>query len=308
MNIHLIANGNKYPNIALMKLSTYHKGLGDDVTLTTKRRAPLRRMDKGYVSLPFTMYRKEIEEMIATFPYPVTCGGTGFSMDNLPEEVTRCALDYSIYPKIDYAIDFMSRGCIRKCPWCVVPGKEGKLQYIQSAREIVKDRKKVMFLDNNFTALPYDIIEENLTYLAENRIETCFTQGLDFRLITLDMAILLRKMKWRQSRIIVALDSISQIDSFRRFLEIAKEANIVPTRLRVLCLIGFEGIESDIERLWFLHEEGVQLFPMKFRDYNNNEPALGWEKDKYKKFTRLICRVPYSKPLWEDFNQQLRGG
>ena len=101
-----------------MKISSYHKSLGDDV---------------NWYDPMFDMYDTDIfyESKIFTFSpdfnyYPVGAkifrGGTGIDVKSqLPTEIESITeLDYSLYHDCDYSIQFLSRGCIRKCPFCVV--------------------------------------------------------------------------------------------------------------------------------------------------------------------------------------------
>lgn len=107
------ADKNKFPNLALMKLSAWHKARGDDVRWWI----PLEQYDKVYSSQAFTFSPEE-----PMLPEDAVKGGTGYGVyEDLPEEIDRMHPDYSIYPDVDYAIGFLTRGCIRKCPWCVVP-------------------------------------------------------------------------------------------------------------------------------------------------------------------------------------------
>lgn len=104
-----------FPNLALMKLSAWHKQKGD----TVEWFIPLMQYDVVYSSKVFTFTPVD-----PYLPDNTIKGGTGYGIyKDLPEEIDRMKPDYSIYPSIDYAIGYLTRGCIRKCPWCVVPKK-----------------------------------------------------------------------------------------------------------------------------------------------------------------------------------------
>ena len=113
-----------FPNIALGKISRYHKSKGDTVEWYN----PLLEYDKVYLSKIFTftpdygyyINSREVEK-----------GGTGYDLHKiLPEDIDRLQPDYSIYPQVDShtAYGFLTRGCPNKCRWCVVPVKEGKIR------------------------------------------------------------------------------------------------------------------------------------------------------------------------------------
>ncbi len=150
MKIRLIDADGKIPNYALMKISTYHKRRGDDVDFYS----PLmdyEDTDKLYISKIFTF----TEDPALTVPMPINAeiikGGTGYDYaTKLPEEIESITdLDYSLYPNCDYSIIFTTRGCVRKCPFCIVPKKEGLIHNV-SVASLNPNGKYIMLLDNNF--------------------------------------------------------------------------------------------------------------------------------------------------------------
>lgn len=82
-------------------------------------------------------------------------GGTGYDiMKTLPDEIENTdKLDYSLYPKCDYSLVFLSRGCIRKCKFCLVNKKEGYIHSVKPVR-LNPRGKWIDVLDNNFFASP----------------------------------------------------------------------------------------------------------------------------------------------------------
>ena len=122
-NIGLIdVDGHNFPNLPLMKISAYHKQMGDDVEWWL----PLNHYDKVYVSKVFT-FTPDIETCINADE--VVYGGTGYGLkNNLPDEIEHMYPDYSLYPELtkDTAYGFLTRGCPRACPFCIVAEKEGR--------------------------------------------------------------------------------------------------------------------------------------------------------------------------------------
>lgn len=96
-------------------------------------------------------------------------GGTGYDVKSeLPRYIDNQYPDYSIYPECDYAIGFLTRGCIRSCPWCVVPEKEGKIRPYREWHEIVRpDTNKLVLMDNNILACEHGI--EQLRQLSQTQ-------------------------------------------------------------------------------------------------------------------------------------------
>lgn len=123
MNIGLIDVDGKMPNLALMKISAWHKKQGDSVEWYNG----LCRYDKVYMSKVFTF--------TADYGYYINAGiiekgGTGYDfLKELPEDVDRMFPDYSLYRvDADLAYGFLTRGCPNRCKWCIVPRKEGNIR------------------------------------------------------------------------------------------------------------------------------------------------------------------------------------
>ena len=147
-----------FPNLALMKLSAWHKANGDSVEWYEPLFA-VEPFDKVHMSKVFTF--------TPDYPYPVNAneisrGGTGYKLYdvNLPNEIESIFPDYSIYPKFHFATGFLTRGCIRNCPWCIVPKKEGKLHAVNTWQNIKRpDSRDIVFLDNNVLASDHGITQ-----------------------------------------------------------------------------------------------------------------------------------------------------
>jgi tRNA A37 methylthiotransferase MiaB len=74
-------------------------------------------------------------------------GGTGYDINKkLPAEIDSQQPDYSLYPVSNWydgktAYGFLTRGCIRKCPWCIVPQKEGSITPYADIETVLRGRK-----------------------------------------------------------------------------------------------------------------------------------------------------------------------
>ncbi len=307
MKIQLVDFDNtNFPNLALMKLSAYFKTKGDTVFLSVGKQQ--KRLfdipDETYLSCVFRWNRKSAIETASQL-HNCFIGGTGVDIQTkLTDEIMSTPPDYSLYPT-GYAVGFLSRGCIRKCPWCVVPRKEGNLKRVATAQEIVGSHKKAVFIDNNFLALRD--YEKDLIWLAENKITIDFNQALDARLVDDKAARLLAKCKWYPG-IRLSLDSDGMIKHVKRAVDNLVKHGVSRGSLRVFTLIGFSGYESDLERLFKLREWGIAPFPMGYKDNDTGEePARGWDKKMYKKYRRLIIRMPHANSVWEDFRNEADG-
>ena len=105
-------------------------------------------------------------------------GGTGYDMNiTLPKEVEHYYPDYELYGITDTAYGYLTRGCPRHCPFCIVADKEG-VQSVKVAdlKEFWNGQKKIKLLDPNILACKD--WKSLLTQLIDSRAEVDFTQGL----------------------------------------------------------------------------------------------------------------------------------
>lgn len=159
MKVSLVdVDGRNFPNLALMRISAWHKAQGDTVDWYT----PLfSQPDKIYASKVFT-FTPDNRTFAAGAPNLVR-GGTGYDATiKLPDEIERTLPDYTLYPDFTSAVGFLTRGCIRSCSWCVVPRKEGHIRIADDIERISAGRKNVLLLDNNFLAASPDFVSEQL--------------------------------------------------------------------------------------------------------------------------------------------------
>ena len=143
MKISLIDVDSKIPNLALMKISAYHKLKGDLVGFN------LSNPDKIYSSIIFKKnYGKSLNGHLSDVP--IVYGGSGYDLNvKLPDEIEFIKPDYDLYPS-EYSQGFTSRGCNRNCYFCLVPKKEGCFKVNQHPKEFYDPKfKDIMLMDNN---------------------------------------------------------------------------------------------------------------------------------------------------------------
>lgn len=219
MNIGLIdVDGHNFPNLALMKLSAWHKTQGDTVEWYT----PFGSYDIVYLSKVFSFSPE--------YAYPITNankivrGGTGYDYSILlPEDAELITPDYSIYPGIDKktAYGFLTRGCIRSCKWCIVPKKEGSVRPYQDVDEIAADgRTNLILMDNNILAAG-EYGRAQLLKIIERGYRVDFNQAMDARLVTDDIARILAQIKWL-NYIRFGCDTPAQVEDCKRAVELIR--------------------------------------------------------------------------------------
>lgn len=200
-------DSHNFPNLALMKISAYHKKMGDKVEFVYSN---LKKYDIVYVSKIFgdeyTTFGNDI--FLAD---KVVYGGTGFSISikdgkevyekikdkSLPFEIEHQYPDYSLYPELtkDTAFGFLTRGCPNNCPFCIVSKKEGlKTIKVADLSEFWNGQHKIKLLDANILACKEHRIEL-LEQLQKSGAHIDFTQGLDARFITEEIAEILKIIK-----------------------------------------------------------------------------------------------------------------
>lgn len=182
MRIGLIdVDSKNFPNLALMKLSAWHKAKGDTVEWWWG----FGEYDAVYMSKVFDeTYSSDIPEPLNAGR--VIKGGTGYGLENrLPDAVEHICPDYSLYPSLtrETAYGFLTRGCPRGCEFCIVSGKEGRASHkVADLSEWWSGQKYIKLLDPNLLACQQHM--ELLGQLAESGAWVDFTQGLDARLLT----------------------------------------------------------------------------------------------------------------------------
>lgn len=279
MKIGLIQVDGKWANLALMKLSAFHKKRGDDVTLID---LSSHNFDRVYASKVFV-------------------GGSGVDLKSeLPEEIELQVPDYDLF-KTDYSIGFTSRGCIRDCGFCIVREKEGWIHempfdWIQSP--------KVILLDNNFLASPK--WKEKLQFFIRQKLKVCFSQGLDIRLINEENAKLLSQVKYydnsfRKRRLYFAFDSPKLEKIVRKNVEILLKAGIKNYHLLFYELVGYNTTEEeDYHRFEVLRDLGALPFIMVYNNRKDNQ--------KLRDFARWVNKRYYKVVPFEKYDQHYRKG
>lgn len=194
MRIGLIdVDGHNFPNLALMKLSAWHKRQGDEVEWYDI----FGDYDRVYMAKVFT-HTADYGQAISN-AREIVRGGTGYDVTSrLPEGAEKIVPDYALYPQIDRktAYGFLTRGCIRKCPWCVVPKKEGSIYPYQDVDEIAVDgRTNLILMDNNILAAG-DYGKQQLQKIIDRGYRVDFNQAMDARLVTDEIAQMMARVKW----------------------------------------------------------------------------------------------------------------
>lgn len=275
-----------FPNLALMKLSAWHKAQGDAVTLFRGDRWLLTVLmfDKVYASAVFSWNRAKAEAVAAL---GVTIGGSGVDLANrLPDDVEAVRPDYALYG-IDYGLGYLMRGCIwtnETCPACIVPRKEGKPREVATVddllnRNSLRRRPFIVLLDNEFFWREKWAIARLEEFTARG-IDWCPSQGLDVRVVTAPLAAALAASPfWNVHRtrrqVTFAFDDIRTERLYRRGVELLLTHGMKAWQLQSFVLVGLNStIDQDLARIAIIRSYGIDPFVMIYRDDNSGR-AIG---------------------------------
>lgn len=269
MNIGIVdVDGHNFPNFALMKISAWHKSRGDKVEMAMPM---FGEYDRVYQSKIFT-FTPDASRFDGKCD--IVRGGTGYDIrSRLPEEIERStAMDYSIYPQYDFSIQFFSRGCIRRCPFCLVQDKEGMIHTVEPV-QLNPNGKWIEVLDNNFFANPE--WKAAVEYLRRSG-QPVNLHGVDIRIMDEEQAYCLNQLRLRRS-IHIAWD-LPQLDLTEKLREAIRY--IKPWKLMCYVLVGYNStVEQDLYRIERLRELGIKPFVMPYRDFENKAKPSQYAKD-----------------------------
>lgn len=304
MRIGLIdVDGHNFPNLALMRISAYHKAHGDIVEWWW---SDFVHYDIVYMSKIFSdAYSPDVPAPINADK--VVKGGTGYAIHlqdgkevfnkeedkDLPAGIEKMFPDYSIYPQFPYAVSMTSRGCPRGCAFCHVAAKEGRCSIkVANVSDFWCGQDEIKVLDPNITACrdKRDLMQQ----YVDTKAKIDFTQGLDIRLLNQRDIEDLNKM--RIGTLHFAWDN-PQDDLKSKFQDFAKGFRRKTNIGTVYCLTNFNStLSQDLYRIYTLRYLGYDPFVMVY-----NKPAAPKEIRRLQRWcnNKIIFK---STTRFEDYN------
>jgi len=282
--IGLLQVDGKWPNLALMHLAAWLRLVGEKVSRIT----PMEQM------LSETVYAAKIFDFSdGSYVRPDALrGGTGWpdwrELPALPSEAEHTYPAYDLFD-CQIATGFLTRGCIRKCPFCLVPEKEGKIHHHAHLSEWWRGQKAIRLLDPNLTAHPN--VLDYLDELTASGARVEFSQGLDARLLTPEIVGAVARVR-RTRYVHTAWDLMKDEVCVLRGIRLLRDA-LPYGSVTVYVLIGFNTTpEQDLYRVEKLREERVNPYVMPF--------------DKSDPYQRRFARWCNAKPIfktvtWEEY-------
>ena len=214
----------------------------------------------------------------------IAIGGTGFFEDggiDLHPTIEHIMPDYNLYSEFvdwmvnekglemsyfddyeNYSIGFMTRGCFRKCPFCVNK-KYDRCKFHAHVNEFLDlDRPKIYLWDDNVLACAAwrSIFDE----LDATNKPYQFRQGLDIRLITDEKAKRIARSHYYGDTIF-AFDNVDDYSLINAKLGIWRKYSKRTTKLYVLC-----GFDSWLDPNRILKQQQKHLLKM-YSITNQNE-------------------------------------
>lgn len=265
MRVGLVdVDGTKFPNLVLMKLAAWHKNHGDEVDLLAPNDVIIGGnlfgdYDKIYAACVFTE-NSEIAQRLAYIGAEI--GGTGTNNTcTLPHEIEHIYPDYALYGSTTTAYGFLTRGCPRACPFCIVAGKEGRTsRKVADLSEFWNGERYIKLLDPNLLAAPEHM--ELLGQLTASEAWVDFTQGLDARLLTTENINLLNMCKVKMMHF--AWDN-PRDEHIPQMLQMFAERSTVTDyrKRRVYVLTNYWSTHAeDLQRVCWLREHGYDPYVM----------------------------------------------
>lgn len=287
MDADLIDHGTRHPNLALLKISSFCKAQGHAVELLFDYEN-IDRYDAVFLSCVFSFTK--FDKNVLNLPN-VYYGGTGIYPDggpDLPYEVEHSRPDYLLYDPyvarelekgrrrsaladyMDYSIGFATRGCFRKCSFCVNKKYDHVFEHSPIAEFLDPKRPYIYLWDDNFLA--YRGWREILDQLDKTGKPFQFRQGLDVRLMTNDKARVLSRSRYHGD-FIFAFDHVEDRELIERKLRIWRTWTDKGTRLYVLS--GYDSqderdVASVFERIVTLMKYDCLPYIMRYESYKQS--------------------------------------
>lgn len=308
----------RFPNLACEKISGYWKERGAEVTLLTDYKWA-EDYDHIYISKVFT--DTPIPEWVGETE-KVHIGGTGFYFDkapNLPDEIEHHMPDYHLYDEwiqgevfrakaeaervgkpfkessfmvqfkeyTDYSIGFITRGCFRKCKFCVNQKYNHVFEHSNLNEFYDPRRPKICLLDDNFFGCP------NWRTLLQELIDTQrpfkFKQGMDERILTDEKCELLFSANY-DGDYTFAFDNVADYDLIHKKLQMIRKYTKSKS-VKFYVLVGFESTDANdianaFKRVELLMKYRCLPYIMRYQDKN----YCPWKESEYRGMYITLAR------------------
>jgi hypothetical protein len=308
----------RFPNLACEKISGYWKKRGAEVNLLMNYNWS-DDYDHIYISKAFT--DTPIPDWVCETE-KVHIGGTGFYFDkapNLPDEIEHHMPDYHLYDEwiqgevfranaeaqkagklfkessfmvqfkeyTDYSIGFITRGCFRKCKFCVNQKYNHVFEHSSLNEFYDPSRPKICLLDDNFFGCPN--WRTLLLELIDTQRPFKFKQGMDERILTDEKCELLFSANY-DGDYTFAFDNVADYDLIHKKLKmIRKYAKSKSVKFYVL--VGFESTDAaDIANAFKRVELLMKYKCLPYIMQYQGENYCPWKESEYRGMYITLAR------------------
>lgn len=306
MSVRITQLDGALPNLALMRLASFHRERGDSIHVTRQIEPDLLEMpyDRVYGSTIFDFSGDRLERFRKTWPQAIV-GGTGSGSDITVEALLGRPyeyVDYEGYETFDASIGFTQRGCRLRCKFCVVPKKEGKNRATGNISDIWRGEghpRTLSLLDNDFFGQPRAEWQARIKEIQDGDFRVCISQGINVRLLDQEGAEALASIKYSDTkferrRLYTAWDNLKDEGIFFKGIALLEKAGIPPHKVMAYMLVGFDKSETW-ERIWHrfnrMVELGIRPYPMVY-DRSRKDLCA---------FQRWVVMRLYRIVKWEDY-------
>ena len=320
MRIALVDSNPKpkvYP-LALLKLGAWQRAEGNECKLYHDQLPGAGDFDEIWITTTFTYdipHALGIVREARNRAGVVKVGGVAASL--LPEhfetdgvqvhrglvpEAEAFSPDYTLLGVApEYSITHTSRGCVRKCKFCMVPKLEPEYQdRLDWDRDLSSHTTKVLFYDNNWFAKGIEGIRRDTDKMralvqAGRITQIDFNQGLDCRLLTDELADLLVGLPLNPVRF--AFDGMQEDGHYQRAVRAMAARGF--TTFRSYVLYNFNDTPEDYyyrlrQSVELSLELGVDVesFPMRYQpileiDAQRDYVGKHWTEQQKKAVMRI---------------------
>ena len=301
-------DGHNFPNLALMRISAYHKAQGDEVEWWHPDM--FHHYDRVYMSKVFSdAYSPPMDDPINADE--IIKGGTGYCISlgadgkehfdesknvKLPNEMEKMFPDYSIYPEYPFAVSMTSRGCPRGCAFCHVAAKEGRCSVkVANVSDFWRagGQTEIKVLDPNITACREK--RDLMAQYRETGVWLDFTQGLDIRCLNDADIEDLNRMKLKCVHFAWDNPEDDLAGKFKRYAENAKHKPHGKYGT-VYVLVGFNStMEQNLYRIYTLRDLGFDPYVMVY-----DKPHAPKELRRLQRWVNNV-RIFRSTKRWEEY-------
>lgn len=309
--------------LGLLKLSTYHKEIGNEVKFTGFNKAPKYfkpdlicfsplfffriKSDIGYIKSFMKKYpnsKIQIGGLMATIKPDIFKKYLGNNIElihGLYEPIENKRPDYSLFDA-NFAFGFTTRGCIRKCPWCIVPTIEGKIRKDENWHRYLSPKLKMFYaMDNNVLAAGPDWFESILKEMDKRKYTIEFNQGMDCILFAKNSRFIeiLSKYKHVFHHIRFSWDSKHQKKAAIETLEMMKKAKINCDKTWYMLYGNGETPEEIYDRISIILSYKNKIKPMIYRDFETGKKPDNYSRylSKYLSHIFITGIISYDNPI-----------